>query len=183
MKLILFNGPPGVGKTTIAKKVHEIIPLSFLLDLDQQREFISQYKEYPKESRTLSFDIALAITENCLKNGRDFISGKGMLDMIEEGQNKNRLDQFVELGRKYGAEVYEIFLWADKETSLKRADERGYDKKLRGTIEGTRELFGRYWEEMNTFKEKRKEAIVVDTSNLSPEAVFEKIKNILKIIN
>ena len=128
MKLILFNGPPGVGKTTIAKKVHETLPMSFLLDLDLQREFISQYKQYPKESNLLSFDIALGIAETCLNNNRDFISGKGMLDITEDGKNKNILDQFIKLGHKYGAEVYEIFLWADKEITLKRADERGYEK-------------------------------------------------------
>ena len=65
MKLILLNGPSGVGKTTAAKKLHEIIPLSFLLDLDEQRQFISQFRIYPEESGSLSFDIALAIAEAC----------------------------------------------------------------------------------------------------------------------
>jgi|GEM_PF-1156020 len=179
MKLILFNGPPGVGKTTVAKKVHEIMPMSFLLDLDLQKEFISQYKKYNKKSNTLSFEIALGIAETCMINNRDFISGKGMLDIIEEGKDKNILDQFIELGHKYKAEVYEIFLWADKETTLNRADERGYDKKIRDSIENTQKLFGHYWDEMDAYKNKRANAIIVDTSHLSVDEVFIKVKTIL----
>lgn len=130
MKLILINGPAGVGKTTLAKKIWKVMPMAFLLDLDKQRAFINHYREYRKESGILSFDIALAIAEACLKRGSDFISGKGMLDLIEGGREKNVLDLFIELGKKYQAEIYEIMLWADKQTVIDRANKRGYKIKI-----------------------------------------------------
>jgi deoxyadenosine/deoxycytidine kinase len=53
MKLIILNGPCGVGKSTVAQKLHEVIPLSFLLDIDAQRRFISKHREFKEESAML----------------------------------------------------------------------------------------------------------------------------------
>lgn len=178
MKLILINGAPGVGKTTLAKKISNVIPMSFLLDLDEQRKYISHYEEYLKESRVLSFDIALAIAEVCLKRGQTFVSGKGMyLDIIEGGRNKHVLDIFEDVGKKYQAEIFEILLWADKETTLQRVKNRGFKTKTRMTIKKA----GEYWEQTKTFMSKRNKAIVVDTSLLSPDEVFEKVIDIIGI--
>lgn len=177
MKLILINGPTGVGKTTVAQKIWEVIPMSFLLDLDSQRSFISQYREYRTESSILSFDIALVAAEACLKRGSDFVSGKGMLDLIQGGREKNVLDLFIELGKKYNAEVYEIMLWADKQTVVDRADQRGYDVK----IWHSPEMVAKEWESMNDFRKKRNNAIIVDAEDSSPEEVFAKVRNIIGV--
>jgi len=179
MKLILINGAPGVGKTTLAKKISDAIPLSFLLDLDEQRRCISHYEEYLQESRVLSFDIALAIAEACLKRGQSFVSGKGMyLDIIEGGRKKHVLDMFRDIGEKYQAEIYEILLWADKETMLGRVNDRGFEAKTRLTLEKA----GDYWEQTQKFMKKRSQAIVVDISSLSPDEVFKKVSKIVGIV-
>lgn len=177
MKLILINGPAGVGKTTLAKRLWEIMPMSFLLDLDEQRAFISHYREHRKESGILSFDIALAAAEACFKKGRSFVSGKGMIDLIEAGREKNVLDLFIDIGKKYKAEVYEIMLWADQKTIIDRANKRGYKTKIWHSPERVAEE----WEAMNVFRDKRKDAIVVDTDNLTPDQVFDKVKKIVGI--
>jgi len=176
MKLILINGPAGVGKTTVAKKLWNMIPMSFLLDLDEQRACISEYREYRKESGILSFDIALAAAEACFKRGSGFISGKGMLDLIEGGRDKNVLDIFIDLGKKYNAEIFEIILWAEQKTVIERAEKRGYETKIWHSVERV----SKEWENMDIFKNKRKNATVVDTNNLSVDEVFDKVRKIVR---
>lgn len=175
MKLIIINGPAGVGKTTVAKKLHTEIPFSFLLDLDEQRNFISEWREHRREASILSFDIALSIAEACFKRDADFIIGKSILDINEGGRSKNVIDMFIDIGKKYKAEIYEIMLWADKQTVIERANTRGY--KIKDHL--TPERVGNEWENIKAFKEKRKNAIVVDTDNLSVEGVLEKVKAIV----
>jgi adenylate kinase family enzyme len=45
MKLIILNGPPGIGKSTVAQKLQKELPLSFLLEIDALRRCISNYRE------------------------------------------------------------------------------------------------------------------------------------------
>lgn len=176
MKLIIINGPAGVGKTTIAKKLHSEMSFSYLLDLDEQRNFISEWQSNRNNARVLSCNIALAIAEQCFKKNVDFIIGKTMLDIILPGNDKNILDLLVELGKKYQAEIYEIILWADKQNVIDRANKRGYKIKTHLNSDKVMEE----WRDMKIFKEKRKNAILVDTNNLSSEKVLTKIKGIIK---
>ena len=177
MKLILINGTSGVGKTTLAKKVSDVLPMSFLLDLDEQRKFISHWDEHILESGIFSFDIALGIAEACLKSGRDFVSGKAMMDKVIDGRDKNVLDMFIDIGKKHGAEIFEIMLFADKDTVLDRAISRGFDSKPRLTPQKAEE----YWEQMQEFQKKRIDSIPVNTTNLSSDEVFNKVRRILGI--
>ena len=100
-----------------------------------------------------------------------------MLDLVESGREKNVLDLFLDLGKKYDAEIYEIFLWADKQTVIDRANERGYEVK----VTHTPEKVANTWDQMNLFKMKRTNAIVVDTNNLSQAEVFKKLKDVIGI--
>jgi broad-specificity NMP kinase len=173
MKLILINGPAGVGKTTVAKKLHESMSFSFLLDLDDQRNFISHWSDDREKARILSFDIALAIAETCLKNGFDFISGKAMFDTVLKGKEKSPIDMFIDLGHKYDAKIYEIMLWADKQSVLERANRRGYEIKNHLNSE----KIATAWEDFNLIKEKRSNAIILDTTDLTEDQVLEKVKS------
>ncbi|MEK7554861.1 MAG: AAA family ATPase [Patescibacteria group bacterium] len=169
MKLIILNGTAGVGKTTLAKKLYQELPLSFLVNMDRQRRFISKYREHPKESNDLSFAVSIAIVEACLKAKHDVIVDKMMWNI---NNNLNRLES---LGRENKATIYEFILEARKETVVKRVNKRGY--KPGGLL--TPEKVDRFWETTKNLKIERPDAIVIDTDQLNEDQVFEKVKKIV----
>lgn len=169
MKLILINGPSGIGKSTIAAKLHEMIPLSLLLDIDAQRRYISGYKEHRKESSDLVVKLSLAMVENYLQNGYDVIIDKIFTDTQIS-------DSFLELGKKYNATVFEFILTADKETLIARAHERGYRE---GSML-TPEKVPTFWDAMQMYLKERTLAEIIDTTSLHPEQTFELIKAVIK---
>lgn len=164
MRLIILNGPCGVGKSTFARKLHAKMPLSFLLDIDEQSKFISGYQEHPADRWEMTKLISQSVIDACLAGGRDVIVDKIIYD-------EDLLDSYRALAEHYGAEVVELILWGSKEEVLKRAKGRGWDEdnKL------TRESCAWFWDEIEKIKEAREGAIIIETDGLSKKEVEEKI--------
>jgi len=167
MKLILINGPSGVGKSTVAERLHREIPLSLLVEVDVWRRFISAYKEHTDESLKLAYQYTTDAIESYLKTGNSVIVDKVLLDAPEI------LDAITLLGAKYGAEIHEFVLTAEKEKVIERAAQRGYSPDSLLTPQKVEEL----WESAEKFRHERSGATVIDTTNLNPEAAYTLIKN------
>lgn len=168
MKLIILNGPSGVGKSTVAARLCSQIPASVLIDIDELRRTIPDYREKREESLRLAHELAVNTIGNSLGGGHSVIVDKAISD-------SGTLDSFIELGKKHGAEVYEFILFTDKETLQRRADARGYRP---GSLL-TRERVGEMWEEANSLREQRPNAIVIDTTFLSIDETFSNIETIV----
>lgn len=160
MKLILINGPTGIGKSTVAEKVHNNYPLSFLVDIDALRRYISGYREHKVQSKKLSLLVSESIVETYLKSGHDVVIDKVFTDV-------EVADRFIELGKKYDADVYEFILNASRELVIKRAEERGYREG--GLL--TPEKVVKFWEGIQDYIKKRSEAVVINVEVLSQEEV------------
>lgn len=75
----------------------------------------------------------------------------------------------------YGANVYEIILWAPKETIMKRANERGW-------IEGgllTPEKCELFWNKINELKNNRPQAYVINTENITDDELYRQVTKIV----
>ena len=175
MKLIILNGPVGVGKTTLAKKLQERLPLSFFIHFDELRRHIGDYRKNADESRALTFYLAFAIAEACFKQNKDVLIDKIMYNMLEKEQTKTSLTKLIEIAKKHGATIHEFIIWADKETVLKRLEDRGYREG--GLL--TPEKAEMFWEEMDKFKDERSGAEIIDTTKLTPDEVVKKIWKII----
>ena len=165
MKLIIINGPTGIGKSTVAKKIHDKLPLSFLLDIDAQRRYISDYRKNRKESSELSFVVSRAIVDEYLKSGHSVIIDKVIF-------KTTTISDFIELAKKHNAKVYEFILNLDKKTLINRAKERGY--KDEGLL--TSEKVEEFWETTQEYIKNRPDAVVIDTKNLNVEGVIKMIE-------
>lgn len=163
MKLIILNGPWGVGKSTAARALHEQMPGAYHIELDQIRRSISGYDAHPEESFRFAIRIASDIIERCLAEGRDVILDK-MLRVHD------LLDDVRAAGDRHGAEVFEIILWASKETVLARGEERGYSSGV-----FSREKAAQSWEQMAAIVAERSKAIVIDTEGKGQKDVLTEI--------
>jgi predicted kinase len=161
MKLILINGPAGVGKSTLAARLHAALPLSLHLEVDTWRRFISGYKKHREESLRLAYAVSLAALDAYLAAGHDVIVDKMIL---ESSMSPNA---FLDVGTKRGAENYEIFLTASQETVLARIEARGLaeDSLL------TREKAVQFFDEAERLRRTRRDAITIDTERLDPVQV------------
>lgn len=165
MKLIILNGPPGVGKSTISARLHADTADSVLIDVDELRRSIPNYKEQRRESLLLSYEKTKEAIAHNLKEGKTVIIDKGI-------SFPDTLDSFVATGKEQGADIVEIILFAPKNVVQGRADERGYRP---GSLL-TRERVGELWDQLNELRESRPQAIVIDTEGMSVEETYERVK-------
>jgi broad-specificity NMP kinase len=168
MRLILLNGPCGVGKSTIAEIVHRELLGSVLINLDTLRRFVSGHRELRAESHDLSVALTAAMLNACAEHDTDAIVDK----MLYDGA---ALDTFRRIVTAHGGTVFEFLLWADKETVVRRSDIRGY--RPNGLY--TREKCLAFWETMDVFRKQRSTADIIDTTKKSPARIAAQIMEVI----
>ena len=72
-KLILLNGPPSSGKSTLARRWILGRPLALNLDIDVVRGLLGEWAETPHESGVAACRLALAMASSHLADGHDVI--------------------------------------------------------------------------------------------------------------
>jgi len=70
--LLVLNGAPGVGKSTLAHLYADDHPLSLIIDIDMIRSHLGGWKDVD-ESRLVARDLAVAMVQEHLRNGYDVI--------------------------------------------------------------------------------------------------------------
>ena len=171
MKLIIINGPCGIGKSTLAARLHDKMPLSFLLDVDTQARFISHYREFMEERHEMVHAVSLGIIEACLKINRSVIVDKMTFHPAV-------LDAYHEMGKQYKAEIHEVILWAPKDVVMARAQARGW--KEGGLL--TPEKCERFWGEIDQMKSQRAFAKIIDVSDLTEDEALEQLAGEVAIV-
>jgi predicted kinase len=169
MKLIILNGPPGVGKSTLAVRLNEELPFTTIIDIDElRRTTMPDYRERREESLQLAHELAASAIEANLRQGNNVIIDKAI-------SYSDTIDSFIDIGSKYGAEIYEFMLFADKATVQRRAEGRGFKPGSMLTREKVTEL----WEKADTLREERSGAVLIDTTHLNSGEVLKAIMTAL----
>lgn len=170
MKLIILNGPPGVGKSTIAPQIERVLSSPVIIDVDELRRQIPDYKENRAESLRLAYEQTETAIRDNLRTGHDVVIDKAV-------SFSNVLDAFVRAGKDCGAEVHEFLLFADKAVIQARADARGYRP---GSLL-TRERVGEMWEAFNQLRLGRPETTLIRTDAIDPETTLKRVRDALGV--
>ncbi|MEQ1702842.1 MAG: AAA family ATPase [Ilumatobacteraceae bacterium] len=111
-RLIHLNGPPGVGKTSLARRYLEDHPLVLVVDIDDLRTNLGQWATH-EESRLLARDLAISLVDCHLGAGHDVLLPQyvGRLAFIE------RLEATAD---RHGAEFIEVVLTVDQSIAADR---------------------------------------------------------------
>lgn len=112
-RLILLNGPPGCGKSTLARRYAEDHPPALNLDIDQVRGLLGRWSANPEQAGLLARELALAMARTHLGAGHDVVIPQylGRLPFLHQ------LDQ---LAAATGVTLHEFVLLDTRQNLLRR---------------------------------------------------------------
>jgi predicted kinase len=116
-RLILLNGAPGIGKSTLARRYVDDHPLALCLDIDSVRAMLGRWLEQPIQSGLAARALAIEMARTHLRTGHDVIVAQylGRIDFVEQ------LDQ---LARDAGVAFIETALQTDAADAVARFTRR-----------------------------------------------------------
>ncbi len=142
------------------------MPSSILIDVDELRRTIPNYREQREESLRRSYELTTMAIAEGLQCGHDVIVDKTI-------SYADTLDTLINVGKEQGAEICEILLFANKDVVEKRASGRGFREGGLLTPEKVSEL----WEKSYSLHSQRTNAVVIDTTRLDLEEAYSAVKN------
>jgi predicted kinase len=115
--MIVLNGPPGCGKSTLARMYADEHPLALNLDIDRIRSLIGRWRDDPGAAGLLARAIALAAARAHLAAGHDVVIPQflGRLTFLEQAE---------QVAAQAGASFHEIVLLDTKENAVRRFTDR-----------------------------------------------------------
>jgi len=170
-RLIHLNGPPGIGKSTLAALYVERHPGVLNLDIDSLHRLVGGWREDPRTHDILR-PVAFAMAEAHLRGGRDVIVPQ-FRARVEE------IETFEAVAGRAGAEFREVVLLADRPEAVARFERRTDDtewnrhnRDLVAGMGGAAFLEGMYDQLLRALA-SRPEAIVVRSEPGEVEGTYD----------
>lgn len=117
-RLLHLNGPPGIGKSTIARRYAEDHPGTLCCDIDVLRTFIGGWSRDFVAAGALVRPAALGLVEGYLRSGQDVVLPQLLVDPAE-------IALFESCAVRQGALFVERILMDDVEATVARFHGRG----------------------------------------------------------
>jgi predicted ABC-type ATPase len=119
-RLIHLNGPPGIGKSTLAQRYVDEHPGVLNLDPDQVRTLIGGWRQRFAETEDIVLPIALSMAVAHLRGGRDVVMPWVLCQLSDIGL-------FEAAAHDNGAVFCQVVLMDTKQRSVERCERRGED--------------------------------------------------------
>jgi predicted kinase len=112
-RLILLNGPPGIGKSTLAQRFVDEHPLALNLDLDSVRRMLGGWQRHPIDAGLLARAMTLELARVHLTAGHDVVIPQylGRPQFIEQAE---------QVAEDAGAPFLEFVLMDGRDNAVRR---------------------------------------------------------------
>lgn len=175
-KLILLNGPPGIGKSTLSRRYADEHAPALNIDVDRLRDSVGQWQANQEVSMVQRYKFAYAMAEIHLNDGYDV----AVADTIQDIQVCER---FEAIAAGCGALLCEVVLIAPLDEAIERCKARarrmGYPSGFRtgGTLEqgGKEEMLRRIYCEMLDVVDSRPSTVKIESREGHIEETYQQL--------
>lgn len=179
-RLVHINGPPAIGKSTLAQLYVDDHPGTLNLDIDQLRSLIGGWRGCFAKTGEIVRPLALSMARTHLLAGYDVVMPQYLGRLSE-------IEKFEAVARDVGAQFREVVLMDTKERSLRRFTDRGTAAELpwHGQVQelvessGGLSLLGEMHDRLTEVLQFRPEAAVVPSAAGRLEQTYDALTAVL----
>jgi predicted kinase len=179
-RLIHLNGPPGIGKSTLAQLYVDAHPGVLNLDIDRVRALIGGWLDRFAETGEIVRPVALSMAGTHLRGGRDVVMPQYLGRLSE-------IERFEAVAHDSGAVFCEVALMDSKQRSLERFNHRGengelpWHQQVQEIVEreGGQALVAEMHDQLTAVLAARPDAIIVSSAAGAIQQTYEALIAIL----
>jgi predicted kinase len=116
-RLIVLNGPPAIGKSTLAQRYVDEHPLALNLDIDAVRRLLGAWREHPLEAGLIARAMTLEMARVHLRAGHQVIVPQYL-------GRPQFLEQAEQVAAEVGVPFCEFVLMDGRDSAVRRFSER-----------------------------------------------------------
>ncbi len=172
--LIVLNGPPAAGKSTLARKYCADHPLALALDIDGIRHVLGRWRDHPAEAGLAARAIAVAAARVHLTAGYDVVVPQLLA-------KPGFLSDLAAAAAGSGAQFVEVMVGVERDQSLQRYSDRwrAGDDPVHGSADAPDlEEIGRTYDRLVAFEATRDLAVSLPSG--TPDAMYQALLIVLQ---